>query len=55
VPGHDKVRRYMREAEDFYLASPRLKPKMPEFYKKIRQAYEDLVSIKQPVALSKPI
>jgi (p)ppGpp synthase/HD superfamily hydrolase len=55
VPGHDKVRRYMREAEDFYLAYPRLEPKMPEFYKKIRQAYEDLVSIKQPVALSKPI
>jgi (p)ppGpp synthase/HD superfamily hydrolase len=42
VPGHDKVRRYMREAEDFYLAYPMLPPKMPEFYKRIRSAYEEL-------------
>src|ERR687887_306480 len=42
VPGHDKIRRYMREAEDFYLAYPMLPPKMPEFYRRIREAYEEL-------------
>lgn len=42
VPGHDKIRRYMREAEDFYLAYPMLTPKMPELYKKMRMAYEEL-------------
>lgn len=42
VPGHDKIRRYMREAEDFYLAYAMLPPKMPEFYDGLRAAYEDL-------------
>ena len=42
VPGHDKIRRYMREAEDFYLAYPMLPPKMPELHKKMRMAYEEL-------------
>jgi (p)ppGpp synthase/HD superfamily hydrolase len=42
VPGHDKIRRYMREAEDFYLAYAMLPPKMPEFAKRMRTAYEEL-------------
>jgi (p)ppGpp synthase/HD superfamily hydrolase len=42
VPGHDKISRYLREAEDFYLAYPMLPPKMPEFYKRMRDAYEEL-------------
>ncbi|HXV47009.1 MAG TPA: hypothetical protein VD736_10085 [Nitrososphaera sp.] len=42
VSGHDKIRRYMREAEDFYLAYPMLPPKMPEFAKRMRTAYEEL-------------
>jgi (p)ppGpp synthase/HD superfamily hydrolase len=42
VPGHDKVRRYMREAEDFYIAYSMLPPKMPQFYQRIRAAYENL-------------
>jgi (p)ppGpp synthase/HD superfamily hydrolase len=42
VPGHDKIRRYMREAEDFYIAYTMLPPKMPHFYKRIRAAYEEL-------------
>jgi (p)ppGpp synthase/HD superfamily hydrolase len=42
VPGHDKLSRYMREAEDFYLAFPMLPPKMPEFYRRMRSAYEEL-------------
>jgi (p)ppGpp synthase/HD superfamily hydrolase len=52
VPGHDKIRRYMREAEDFYLAYPMLPPKMPEFAKRIRSAYEELrtVPVKKLVA-----
>jgi len=42
VQGHSKISRYLREAEDFYLAYPMLPPKMPEFYRKIRDAYEEL-------------
>lgn len=42
VPGHQKVRRYLREAEDFYIAYSMLDPKMPDFYKKMRAAYEKL-------------
>lgn len=45
VPEHDKIRRYTREAEDFYIAYTMLPPKMPEFYKEIRGAYEDLKAI----------
>jgi (p)ppGpp synthase/HD superfamily hydrolase len=51
LPGHDKVRRYTREAEDFYIAYTMLPPKMPEFYKDIRKAYEDLRSSKQVVTV----
>lgn len=52
VPGHNKIWRYMREAEDFYLAYAMLPPKMPEFYNRIRTAYEDLkvVAAKKLVA-----
>jgi len=42
VPGHDKIRRYMREAEDFYIAYTMLPPKMPHFYQTLRSAYEKL-------------
>lgn len=42
VPRHDKVRRYMREAEDFYLAYTMLPPKMPEFCHRLRAAYDEL-------------
>jgi (p)ppGpp synthase/HD superfamily hydrolase len=42
VPGHDKIRRYMREAEDFYIAYTMLPPKMPHFYHSMRAAYEEL-------------
>lgn len=42
VPEHPKIMRYLREAEDFYLAYTMLDPKMPDFYKKIRIAYEKL-------------
>src|SRR5919206_1688589 len=42
VPGHDKIGRYMREAEDFYIAYSMLPPKMSQFYQRIRAAYENL-------------
>lgn len=45
VPGHDKIRRYMREVEDFYLAYAMLPPKMPEFHSRLRAAYEEMKSV----------
>lgn len=42
VTGHDKIRRYRREAEDFYIAYTMLPPKMPDFYRRMRMAYERL-------------
>ena len=41
---YEKVKRYLREAEDFYLAYPILTPKMPEFYTQLRWLYEKLRS-----------
>lgn len=45
VPGHGKVSRYLREAEDFYIAYSMLPPKMPEYYRRIREAYDQLRSL----------
>jgi (p)ppGpp synthase/HD superfamily hydrolase len=45
VPGHDKIRRYMREAEDFYIAYTMLPPKMPHFYQSMRATYEELKAL----------
>ncbi len=46
IPGNEKIQRYIREAEDFYIAYPLLTPRMDDFYSKIRTAYEDLKKIK---------
>ncbi len=46
IPGNEKIQRYIREAEDFYIAFPLLTPSMNNFYSKIRTAYEDLKKIK---------
>jgi len=46
IPGNKKIQRYIREAEDFYIAYPLLTPRMDNFYSKIRTAYEDLKKIK---------
>ena len=46
VTGHDKIQRYIREAEDFYIAFPLLTPRMDDFYTKIRNAYDNLRKIK---------
>lgn len=47
LPGHEKQKRYMREAEDFYLAYAMIAPSMPQFYARLRRAYEALRSQKQ--------
>ncbi|HIE46421.1 MAG: HD domain-containing protein [Nitrosopumilus sp.] len=44
-----KVERYLRESEDFYIAFSILSPTVSEFYPKMRQAYDELKSIKVSV------
>ena len=46
IPKHEKIKRYLREAEDFYIAFPLFPPQTIDFYKEIRKAYDDLKSIK---------
>jgi (p)ppGpp synthase/HD superfamily hydrolase len=47
VPRHEKIRRYVREVEDFYLAYTMLDPLMRDFYANIREAYEQLRKIEK--------
>jgi (p)ppGpp synthase/HD superfamily hydrolase len=47
VPRHEKIKRYVREAEDFYLAYTMLDPPMYDFYTNIREAYEQLRKIEK--------
>jgi hypothetical protein len=47
VSGHEKVARYIREAEDFYIAYAIIAPRMDDFYFKIREAYDDLRKIEK--------
>lgn len=42
VPGHEKITRYIREAEDFYIAFTLIPPRMDDFYVRMRKAYDDL-------------
>jgi (p)ppGpp synthase/HD superfamily hydrolase len=46
IPKHEKIKRYLREAEDFYIAFSLFPPQTPDFYIEIRKAYDDLKSIK---------
>ena len=46
VSGSDKINRYIREAEDFYIAYTLLTPRMDDYYTKIREAYDNLRKIK---------
>jgi len=46
VSGSDKINRYIREAEDFYIAYTLLTPRMDDLYTKIREAYDNLRKIK---------
>ena len=47
IPYHEKVKRYIREAEDFYIAFTLAPPRMDDFYIKIRQAYEELRNLSE--------
>jgi (p)ppGpp synthase/HD superfamily hydrolase len=42
ISGHEKVARYIKEAEDFYIAYTIIEPRMDDFYSEIREAYEDI-------------
>ena len=46
VPEHEKIQRYLREAEDFYIGFTLLPPQLPKFYSEIRSAYDELRSVK---------
>jgi len=43
---NDKIKRYLREAEDFYLSYALLEPSMKDLYLKLRESYENLKSLK---------
>ncbi len=47
VPYHEKVKRYIREAEDFFIAFSLTPPRMDDFYEKIRQAYTELKKLNE--------
>ena len=49
ISGQEKIQRYLREAEDFYIAFSIFPPTVSEFYTKMRQAYDELKSIKVSV------
>jgi len=46
IPKHEKIKRYLREAEDFYLAYSLFPPQTIDYYHEIRKAYDELKSIK---------
>jgi hypothetical protein len=46
IPEQEKIKRYLREAEDFYIAFSIFPPTVSEFYYKMRQSYDELKSIK---------
>jgi (p)ppGpp synthase/HD superfamily hydrolase len=46
IPNHEKIQRYLREAEEFYLAFSLFPPQTLDFYKEIRKAYDELKRIK---------
>jgi len=42
---NNKIKRYLREAEDFYLSFALLDPSMKDLYLKLRESYENLKSL----------
>jgi (p)ppGpp synthase/HD superfamily hydrolase len=42
---NNKIKRYLREAEDFYLSYALLEPRMRDLYLKLRESYENLKSL----------
>jgi (p)ppGpp synthase/HD superfamily hydrolase len=51
---YKKIKRYLLEAEDFYLSYTILEPRMPELYKELRGLYEQLRSYYLEQTLSLP-
>jgi hypothetical protein len=51
---YTKIKRYLLEAEDFYLAYTMLEPRMPELYTELRGLYEQLRSYYLEQTLSLP-
>ena len=49
IPGQEKIKRYLREAEDFYIAFSIFPPTVNSFYTQMREAYVELKSIKVTV------
>ena len=47
IPYNEKVKRYIREAEDFYIAYTLAPPRMDNFYTKIKQAYDELRNLSE--------
>jgi len=47
IPDHEKIERYLKEAEDFYIAYTIIEPRMDDFYSEIREAYEELKNLER--------
>lgn len=45
ISKHEKITRYLREAEEFYIAYSLFPPQTLDFYHKIKKSYENLKSI----------
>ena len=45
-PNNEKIKRYLREAEDFYIAFSLFPPQIPTLYHEMRKAYDELKIIK---------
>ena len=45
ISKHEKITRYLREAEDFYIAYSLFPPQTLDFYHEIKKSYENLKSI----------
>ncbi len=47
IPYHEKVSRYIKEAENFYLAFPLMNPRTDEFHAKMRKAFDELKKLSE--------
>lgn len=52
IPEHEKATRYLREAEDFYIAYTIIEPRMNDYYLEIREAYGDLKKLKEKTRIA---
>lgn len=47
IPYHEKVKRYIQEAEDFYISYTLVPPRIDDFYTKIKQACDELRNLSE--------